>query len=98
MVLTPEEIRGAIEDVVASIVQSVIRCLSATARTGAGLRAGMYLVRWWRAPRAWPMDRTQTECRCTCRRCCLAEAVVLGAGHCIEHYDALKSMFMGARK
>ena len=26
------------------------------------------------------------------------EAVVLGAGHCIEHYDALKSMFMGARR
>ena len=26
------------------------------------------------------------------------EAVVLGAGHCIEHYDALKGMFMGARR
>jgi rod shape-determining protein MreB len=26
------------------------------------------------------------------------EAVVLGAGHCIEHYDALKVMFMGARR
>ena len=26
------------------------------------------------------------------------EAVVLGAGHCIEHYDALKNMFMGARR
>ena len=26
------------------------------------------------------------------------EAVVLGAGHCIEHYDALKYMFMGARR
>ena len=26
------------------------------------------------------------------------EAVVLGAGHCIEHYDALKTMFMGARR
>jgi len=26
------------------------------------------------------------------------EAVVLGAGHVIEHYDALKSMFMGARR
>ena len=25
------------------------------------------------------------------------EAVVLGAGHCIEHYEALKVMFMGAR-
>ena len=26
------------------------------------------------------------------------EAVVMGAGHCIEHYDALKYMFMGARR
>ena len=26
------------------------------------------------------------------------ESVVLGAGHCIEHYDALKVMFMGARR
>ena len=26
------------------------------------------------------------------------EAVVLGAGHVIEHYDALKGMFMGARR
>ena len=26
------------------------------------------------------------------------EAVVLGAGHVIEHYEALKDMFMGARR
>ena len=26
------------------------------------------------------------------------ECVVLGAGHCIEHYDALKGIFMGARR
>jgi len=26
------------------------------------------------------------------------EAVVLGAGHVIEHYDDLKGMFMGARR
>ena len=26
------------------------------------------------------------------------EAVVMGAGHCIEHYDALKNMFMGSRR
>ena len=26
------------------------------------------------------------------------ECVVLGAGHCIEHYDALKIMFMGAHR
>jgi rod shape-determining protein MreB len=26
------------------------------------------------------------------------EAVVLGAGHCIENYDQLKRMFMGQRR
>ena len=26
------------------------------------------------------------------------EAVVLGAGHCIENYQVLRSMFMGARR
>ena len=26
------------------------------------------------------------------------ESVVLGAGHCIENYDALKRMFMGQRR
>jgi rod shape-determining protein MreB len=26
------------------------------------------------------------------------ESVVLGAGHCIENYEALKVMFMGARR
>ena len=26
------------------------------------------------------------------------ESVVLGAGHCIEHYDEVKDMFMGARR
>ena len=26
------------------------------------------------------------------------EAVVLGAGHVIEHYEALRGMFMGARR
>jgi rod shape-determining protein MreB and related proteins len=26
------------------------------------------------------------------------ESVVLGAGHCIENWDQLKSMFMGSRR
>ena len=26
------------------------------------------------------------------------EAVVLGAGHCVENYQVLRSMFMGARR
>jgi rod shape-determining protein MreB len=26
------------------------------------------------------------------------EAVVLGAGHCIENYQALRGLFMGARR
>jgi rod shape-determining protein MreB len=26
------------------------------------------------------------------------EAVVLGAGHCVENYQVLRGMFMGARR
>ena len=37
---------------------------------------------------SWPLTRERAA----------REAVVLGAGHLIEHYDALKGMFMGARR
>ena len=43
--------------------------------------------------------RIERECRVPVHMSPMPlEAVVLGAGHCIEHYDALKNMFMGARR
>jgi rod shape-determining protein MreB len=44
-------------------------------------------------------SRIERECRVPVHMSPMPlEAVVLGAGHCIEHYDALKNMFMGARR
>jgi rod shape-determining protein MreB len=47
VLLSPEEIRFAIEDVVSSIISSVIRCLAKAPpelSTGTSSSAGMYLV------------------------------------------------------
>ena len=44
-------------------------------------------------------ERIERECKVPVHMSPMPlEAVVLGAGHCIEHYDALKNMFMGARR
>ena len=100
VVLTPEEIRFAIEDVVSSIVASVIRCLAKAPPELSQdfLVRGMYLVGGGgllRGLRAAHRARDQGAGEHVHGR---SEAVVLGAGHVIEHYDALKGMFMGARR
>ena len=99
VVLSPGEVRAAIDEVVSSIVDSVIRCLSKappelsqdflvhglTLVGGGGLLRG--LDSRLERETSVPVHLVDTP----------LEAVVLGAGHCIEHYEALKVMFMGAR-
>ena len=100
VVLTPEEIRFAIEDVVASIVASVIRCLAKAPPELSQdfLVRGMFLVGGGGLLRGL-RERIERETKVPVRQSTAAlEAVVLGAGHVIEHYDALKGMFMGARR
>jgi rod shape-determining protein MreB len=100
VILTPEEIRFAIEDVVSSIVASVIRCLAKAPPELSQdfLTRGMYLVGGGSLLRG-VRERIERETRVPVRQSTAAlEAVVLGAGHVIEHYEALKSMFMGARR
>jgi rod shape-determining protein MreB len=99
VVLSPGEVRAAIDEVVSSIVDSVIRCLSKAPPElsqdflvhGLTLVGGGALLRGLdnRLERetSVPVQLVDTP----------LEAVVLGAGHCIEHYEALKVMFMGAR-
>jgi len=44
-------------------------------------------------------ERIERETKVPVRQSTAAlEAVVLGAGHVIEHYEALKGMFMGVRR
>jgi rod shape-determining protein MreB len=100
VVLSPEEIRDAIEDVVAAIVQSVIRCLAKAPPELAQdfLIRGMFLCGGGGMLRGLK-ERVERETQVPVHMSPMPlEAVVLGAGHCIEHYEALKGMFMGARR
>ena len=100
VVLSPEEIRFAIEDVVSSLVASVIRCLAKAPPELSQdfLVRGMYLVGGGGLLRGLA-SRIERETKVPVRMSNVPlEAVVLGAGHVIEHYDALKSMFMGVRR
>ena len=100
IILTPEEIRYAIEDVVSSIISSVIRCLAKAPPELSQdfLVRGMYLVGGGGLLRGLA-SRIERETEVPVRMSNVPlEAVVLGAGHVIEHYDALKGMFMGARR
>jgi rod shape-determining protein MreB and related proteins len=100
VILTPEEVRYAIEDVVSSIVASVVRCLAKAPPELSQdfLVRGMYLVGGGGLLRGLA-QRIERETEVPVRMSNVPlEAVVLGAGHVIEHYDALKSMFMGARR
>jgi rod shape-determining protein MreB len=100
VVLTPEEIRLAIDDVISSITSSVVRCLSKAPPELAQdfLVRGMYLVGGGGLLRGLA-QRIERETQVPVKMSTMPlEAVVMGAGHCIEHYDALKNMFMGARR
>jgi rod shape-determining protein MreB len=99
VVLSPDEVRGAIAEVVQSIIDSVIRCLSKAPPElsqdflirGVNLVGGGGLLRGLdhRLAREIGVPVVLVEAPLEC--------VVLGAGYCIENYDALRTMFMGVR-
>ena len=92
--------RTAIDEVTTTIVDSVIRCLSKAPPELSQdfLVRGIHLVGGGGLLRGLD-KRIERETKVPVHLVDLAlEAVVLGAGHCIEHYDALKVMFMGARR
>ena len=99
VVLTPEEIRYAIDDTVTQIVQSVVRCLAKAPAELAQdfLGRGIHLVGGGGLLRGLA-QRIELETHVPVLMADMPlEAVVLGAGHCIENYDQLKRMFMGQR-
>ncbi|MEI8392413.1 MAG: rod shape-determining protein [Actinomycetes bacterium] len=100
VVLTPEEIRYAIDDTVTQIVQSVVRCLAKAPAELAQdfLVRGIHLVGGGGLLRGLA-QRIELETHVPVLMADMPlEAVVLGAGHCIENYDQLKRMFMGQRR
>jgi rod shape-determining protein MreB len=100
VILSPEETREAIDEQVASVVDSVIACLGQAPPELAQdlIVRGMYLVGGGGMLRGFDLRISEeTEIPVHLVDAPL-ECVVLGAGRVIENYDRLKSMFMGARR
>ncbi|MEY3482091.1 MAG: rod shape-determining protein MreB [Actinomycetota bacterium] len=100
VVLTAAEIREALDEVVTRMIDSVKECLAVTPPELAQdlLTRGIYLVGGGALLRGLS-ERLQLETKVPVMMSSQPlEAVVLGAGHCIENYQALRGMFMDARR
>ncbi len=100
VVLTDAEIREAINPIVTQMVDSVIRCLGNAPPELAQdfLKRGMYLVGGG-ALLSGMGERIAMETNVPVILSNDAlEAVVLGAGHCIENFSELRSLFMDSRR
>lgn len=100
VILSPEEVREAIEEQVGAIVDSVVSCLGEAPPElaqdlivqgihlvgGGGILRG--LDRRLQEETAIPVHLVDAPLEC----------VVLGAGRCLEAFDSLKVMFMGAER
>jgi len=100
VILSPDEVRAAIDEQVSAIVDSVVQCLGqappelAQDLIGQGIHlvggGGMLrgLDRRLEEETAIPVHLVDAPLEC----------VVLGAGRCLEAFDSLKVMFMGAER
>jgi len=96
VVLSPEEIRNAIEEPISTIVDSVVACLGEAPPELAQdlIVGGIHLVGGGGLLRGLP-ERLTLETEVQVKLVDLPlESVVLGAGRCIESYEAMKVMFM----
>jgi rod shape-determining protein MreB len=99
VILSPEEVREAIAEPVSAIVASVIACLGEAPPELAHdlIVRGMHLVGGGGMLKGLAKRiAEETSIPVTLVDAPL-ECVVMGAGRCIEHYDQLRVMFMGAR-
>ncbi|MGH9181515.1 MAG: rod shape-determining protein, partial [Acidimicrobiales bacterium] len=97
VILSPEEVRAAIEEQVSAIVDSVVQCLGDAPPELAQdlILQGIHLVGGGGMLRG--LDRRlaeETEIPVHLVEAPL-ECVVLGAGKCLESFESLKVMFMG---
>jgi rod shape-determining protein MreB len=99
VILSPDEVREAINEVTTSMVDSVVHCLGEAPPELAQdlIVRGMYLVGGGGMLRGLDLRiASETEIPVHLVDAPL-ECVVLGAGRVIESYDRLKVMFMGSR-
>jgi rod shape-determining protein MreB len=96
VILSPEEVREAIEEQVGAIVDSVVKCLGASPPElaqdlitqgihlvgGGGMLSG--LEQRLQQETSLPVHLVDAPLEC----------VVLGAGKCLEEFDAVKDLFM----
>jgi rod shape-determining protein MreB len=100
VILSPEEVRQAIDEVTSAIVESVVSCLGQAPPELAQdlIVRGMHLVGGGGMLRGLDLRiAEETEIPVHLVDAPL-ECVVLGAGRVIENYDRLKVMFMGTRR
>jgi rod shape-determining protein MreB len=96
VVLEPEEIRAALEEPITTIIDSIVACLGEAPPDLAQdlIVNGIHLVGGGALLRGL-VDRLTLETEVQVKLVDLPlECVVLGAGRCIESYDALRVMFM----
>jgi rod shape-determining protein MreB len=100
VVFTAAEVREAINEVLKQMIDSVGRCLrEAPAELHQDfLSRGMYLVGGGAMLRGLDIRITRDTKVPVVLADQPLEAVVLGAGHCIENFDALEDLFMESRR
>lgn len=99
VILTGEEVREATREPVATMIESVVRCLGEAPPELARdlITRGIHLVGGGGLLRGLDTALAEATDVPVYRVEAPLECVVLGAGHCIESYDALKAVLAGHR-
>jgi rod shape-determining protein MreB len=99
VILSSEEVREAIREPVAAVVETVLRCLGASPPELARdlISRGIHLVGGGSLLRGLDVAITEASEVPVHRVEAPLECVVLGAGHCVESYNVLRSLFIGSR-
>lgn len=99
VILSPDEVRTAIAEPVGAIIESVVTCLGEAPPELAHdlILRGMYLMGGGGMLKGLANRMAEETAIPVTLVDAPLECVVLGAGRCIEAYDDLRVMFMGAR-
>jgi len=99
VILSPDEVRMAIAEPVGAIIESVVTCLGEAPPELAHdlILRGMYLMGGGGMLKGLANRMAEETAIPVTLVDAPLECVVLGAGRCIEAYDELRVMFMGAR-
>jgi rod shape-determining protein MreB len=99
-ILSPEEVRDAIDENVRAIVESVIKCLGHAPPELAQdlIQQGIHLVGGGAMLRGFDQRLAEETALPVHLVEAPLECVVLGAGKCLEAFESLKVLFMGAER